>query len=299
MASAYPGGLDTFATNKVNATATTTDHPTHHNDLADAVNKIEAELGVAPSGPHATVVARLNSMGLLETKLGAADTPDDEFTAGTLDGKWTAVAGASGSVAAGTVGLLSTTNQSIYDLATRTGTLLTQVGRDGARAVTLRQDFTLPDNASMVVSVFPSFGFDGALADDENTVGISVNSSDTSWFDGTNAQKLILYVSTVGTVAAGFNVVAFDGTTSRQLTGANFLGINPILLRIARAANVYHPMFSVNGGHAWTPLGAGFDLAGAKNNFWIAHRNDAANTGIVPIVAWDWVRQGTNSIDPW
>lgn len=46
MASAYPGALDTFATNKANATATTTDHPAHHNDLADAVNKIEAQLGV-------------------------------------------------------------------------------------------------------------------------------------------------------------------------------------------------------------------------------------------------------------
>lgn len=61
MASAYPGALDSFATNKANATATTTDHPTHHNDLADAVNKIEAELGTDPSGALATVKARLDS----------------------------------------------------------------------------------------------------------------------------------------------------------------------------------------------------------------------------------------------
>jgi hypothetical protein len=50
MASVYPGGLDSFATNKADATTTPTDHPTHHNDLADAVNKIEAELGVDPAG---------------------------------------------------------------------------------------------------------------------------------------------------------------------------------------------------------------------------------------------------------
>jgi len=62
MASTYPGALDTFATNKANATATVTDHPSHHNDLADAVNKIEAELGVNPSGGSATVVARLNGI---------------------------------------------------------------------------------------------------------------------------------------------------------------------------------------------------------------------------------------------
>lgn len=71
MASVYPGALDTFATNKADATATATDHPAHHNDLADAVNKIEAELGVNPSGASATVVARLNTLGAVQ-QLGPA-----------------------------------------------------------------------------------------------------------------------------------------------------------------------------------------------------------------------------------
>lgn len=61
MASAYPGALDTLATNKTNTTVQNNDHPNHHNDMADAINKIEAELGAAPSGPdHTTVVARFN-----------------------------------------------------------------------------------------------------------------------------------------------------------------------------------------------------------------------------------------------
>lgn len=59
MASSYPGGLDSFATNKANATATVTDHPAHHNDLADAINKIEAELGTNPSGAAASVAAAI------------------------------------------------------------------------------------------------------------------------------------------------------------------------------------------------------------------------------------------------
>lgn len=63
--SGYPGALDTFATNKADGSSTPTDHPTHHNDLADAVNKIEAELGITPSGAFATVVARLNFSGAL------------------------------------------------------------------------------------------------------------------------------------------------------------------------------------------------------------------------------------------
>jgi hypothetical protein len=53
--SVYPGALDTFATNKADATTTATDHKDHHNDLADAVNKVEAELGVNPSAAHSTV----------------------------------------------------------------------------------------------------------------------------------------------------------------------------------------------------------------------------------------------------
>ena len=60
MASGYPAALDTLATNKTDATPSTTDHAAHHNDLADAINKIEAELGVDPSGSYTSVVNRLN-----------------------------------------------------------------------------------------------------------------------------------------------------------------------------------------------------------------------------------------------
>ncbi len=60
MASAYPAGLDSFSTGRTNATAMTTTHPADHNDANDAINKIEAELGVNPSGSQATVVARLD-----------------------------------------------------------------------------------------------------------------------------------------------------------------------------------------------------------------------------------------------
>jgi hypothetical protein len=56
MASNYPAGLDTFATNRVTGQtiAAATD-----NDHSDAINKIEAELGTNPSGAEATIAARL------------------------------------------------------------------------------------------------------------------------------------------------------------------------------------------------------------------------------------------------
>lgn len=62
MASAYPGGLDSF-TNPVSTDLTnsvTVPHATQHADLNDAVEAIQAELGVDPAGASATVVARLD-----------------------------------------------------------------------------------------------------------------------------------------------------------------------------------------------------------------------------------------------
>ncbi len=63
MASEYPGGIDAFPTNRTNNTAMAGNHPGDHNDLADAVNKIEQTLGVDPQGSFDTVVERLDSGG--------------------------------------------------------------------------------------------------------------------------------------------------------------------------------------------------------------------------------------------
>lgn len=70
MATSYPTGLDTFATNKSDDTdsksgsdlgvsTTTGDHAQHHNDLAAAINAIEAQLGLTPSGTFVDVATRL------------------------------------------------------------------------------------------------------------------------------------------------------------------------------------------------------------------------------------------------
>jgi hypothetical protein len=69
MASGYPAALDTFATNKqddIDAKSGRQERPRpddddrrhaqHHNDLADAINKIEAELGTLAKGIYAASV---------------------------------------------------------------------------------------------------------------------------------------------------------------------------------------------------------------------------------------------------
>jgi hypothetical protein len=68
MTSSYPGSLDNLATNKTNSTPTIDDHANHHNDLADAVNKIEAELGTNPSGNYSNLVTRLNANSIFNVK---------------------------------------------------------------------------------------------------------------------------------------------------------------------------------------------------------------------------------------
>lgn len=64
MASNYPTSLDSIATNKTDALPATNDHATHHNDLADAVNKIEAELGINPSGSSVDLTTRFNTLAV-------------------------------------------------------------------------------------------------------------------------------------------------------------------------------------------------------------------------------------------
>lgn len=58
MPSGYPGALDTLATNHADGANEVISSATL-NDLADAVNKIEAELGINPRGSSASLVARL------------------------------------------------------------------------------------------------------------------------------------------------------------------------------------------------------------------------------------------------
>lgn len=63
----YPAALSTLATNKADATTTATDHMTHHNQIADEVNAIEATLGINPHGTFATVRARLDASVTVKT----------------------------------------------------------------------------------------------------------------------------------------------------------------------------------------------------------------------------------------
>jgi hypothetical protein len=63
MATAYPGAIDNFTnpTSSDTLNSVTVPHATQHSNLNDAVEAIEATLGIDPQGGSATVVARLNA----------------------------------------------------------------------------------------------------------------------------------------------------------------------------------------------------------------------------------------------
>lgn len=64
MASSYPGGLDNLAnptsTTTMNTSTTGLAHALQHSNANDAIDAMQAELGLNPKGTDASVVARLN-----------------------------------------------------------------------------------------------------------------------------------------------------------------------------------------------------------------------------------------------
>lgn len=75
MASTYPNTLDSFSTSHQDNVGEIV-HASFVNDLDDAVNKIEAELGTLPKGAFSTVKARLNNVEFpaLNAQTGTAYT---------------------------------------------------------------------------------------------------------------------------------------------------------------------------------------------------------------------------------
>lgn len=62
MSTSYPAGLDTFTNPTGTDPLDSPDHAGQHADANDAIEAIEAELGLDPAGSEATVVARLDSL---------------------------------------------------------------------------------------------------------------------------------------------------------------------------------------------------------------------------------------------
>ena len=242
----------------------------------------------------------------IDFKPTAVDPPDDEFDDTTgmsgvvngLDAKWTVTAGATG-----TVDLLETGDVSKYDTATRDGWILFQVGSDGSSEVELRQDYTLPDGNSIILAIALSALFDdvdgGGLANNDHTIGLYLNSDDAAPDTDTTAGGVRLELeSDINALEIGF-VVKNTSSANQESSESIIAPVGGMVyLRIARSGNEYFGFYSTTGA-SWVSMSSASPSVTALSNVWIRVANLAAMGDPVPIHAVDWIRLGTNTIDPW
>ena len=93
MASNYPGSLDSFDTiasdKKTSDAVGGRTHRQMHNDLGDAVEAVQAELGTDPAGGYATVKARLDALVAYAAKTGAYTATVADHTLNVTSGTFT------------------------------------------------------------------------------------------------------------------------------------------------------------------------------------------------------------------
>ena len=93
MASSYPGSLDAF--DSIASDKKTSDvvggrtHRDMHNDLGDAIEAVQAELGTDPAGAFATVKARLDALVAYAAKTGAYTATAADHTLNVTSGTFT------------------------------------------------------------------------------------------------------------------------------------------------------------------------------------------------------------------
>ena len=223
----------------------------------------------------------------LDEPKASADTPDDDFGSGSLDGKWTAVSGASG-----TCSLTRTDTTAIYDLASRSGWMLVQVGSNNK--VELRQDFTLADGYSLILAVAPALLADGGIAANEIWVGLALNDNDAGYNSGNYAY--------LGLDEDSNDLRFFYRNQAGTIVGHTFLGVllvlgRQVMFRILRSGLDYYAFYSWDG-LTWVPM-TKITAAAAYNNAWIVIHSQATFGTPIPIQAVSWIRQGGSGVDPW
>lgn len=197
MASAYPAALDSLATNKSDDTdsksgadlgvsTTTGDHAQHHNDLADAINKMETALGISPAGLYAATVRERFEIGAYKNQSARLATQTGQNITGTY---------ANGTAGVGATKTVGGTTLSID------GTLAANGDR-----VLLKDQTTAAENGIYTVSgigtaVLLTRAIDAdtsaKIADCKVLVDAGTVNSDTEWYQSSTAP-------TMGTTALYF-----------------------------------------------------------------------------------------------
>jgi hypothetical protein len=213
----------------------------------------------------------------LENGKTTVDTPDDEFNSETLDGKWTVTDGTNG-----TVSLTQGSPADIYEITT--DGLLTQMS--AGNDFFMRQDYTLPDGNSIILSLNPTVTTP-EIGQNDYFVGMSVNDNDSAF----NAGNYHWFA-----FAPSSRVIAWDGSAT-SATGVSSTG-HGMYLRVLRSGLTYSYYWSITGD-MWNPIESNTE-SGAFTNIWLFTISEAAyNSSPVSINKFSWIRQGDNNIRPW
>lgn len=212
----------------------------------------------------------------------------DEFASGTLDGQWTAVGMVSGTAAI----LTANPTDSVYDLSTRSGTLLVQL--KPADQAYLRADSFIASGEQIIVSISVPAPGDLAGANNSMWVGIGYNDNDTDPYAGADAQ---LIWDGAGDQRMLFMHSGGGGTVGEFDWGA------PVgrraYYRFIRDSDTVYGYFSIDGT-VWSPLNSTTVGVSTANNFWLVFDSNSIAFDHAPIVAVNWVRHVANqSFDAW
>lgn len=207
-------------------------------------------------------------------------TPDDEFGSGTLNVKWTAVEGGSG-----TVDLWENSNVEEYDLTTRPGWLLMQAGRATTQNVQLRQDYTLGDGDAIIARFAPAI--QGSGVNNHFQCSLALNDSDTSYVSGTWA-----YIAQDSQNGGGIRLLMYSGTGAGAERGTT-LDMLPgdVWVGYRRSGTDYTSFVSLNGGDSFIVMGTASHGV-AFDNVWLSCNTSATQSSArpVPFAGWDWIR---------
>ena len=185
----------------------------------------------------------------------------------------------------GTADLFGFPNPGIYDLTTRTNTLLVQPRSFPSDIVEFRADVQLDDGDTVVVKAY----YPGNKTSGNNNfnIGVSLNTSDSAsnagsycWFyiDGTDAPA----VRTFG--------------TSSNNPNQPLPPTSVVYFRVTRTGSEYNMFASING-QTWQPVDSFTSFS--PDYFWLyaSARNSAAPGG--PIGAFEWVKHvASTALDP-
>jgi len=209
------------------------------------------------------------------------------YTAKGLDtnfstlGPFTAVSGS-----LGTADLFSFPNPGIYDLTTRTNTLLVQPRSFPLDIVEFRADVQLDDGDTVVVKAY----YPGNKTSGNNffNIGVSLSTSDSAsnagfycwlFIDGTNDP-----------------VVRTFGSSSNDPNQPQFPPTSVIYFRVTRTGRDYNLFASING-QTWQPIDSFRNFS--PDYFWLWARAAGSSPPGSPIGAFEWVKHvASTALDP-